>query len=284
MTTFDELLGEAAAAPFTGWDFSWLQERTTNTALPWSYEAEVAARAETANSMLDMGTGGGEWLSEFRPHPRLTLATESYEPNVKVAADRLRPLGIPLLRCEGAPDNYRQDGAPITTAGILPLRDGSLNLVINRHESFRAKEVYRVLVPGGTFVTQQVDRRSHDDLYRLLGLVPPPGPSSWLPLAVRQLTSAGFVVMMARAGEQVQHFGDVGAVAYYLKGVSWAIPGYGWPDFRPLLRAAHETRSLWPFPVRHRRFLIVATKPGRRGLRIGSSNVASLDNYEEATR
>lgn len=274
MTTFDELIGEAVEAPFAGWDFSWLDARTSYTKLPWSYQAEVAARASEAASMLDMGTGGGEWLARFQPRPPRTIATESYPPNVEIAANRLRPLGIPLIYCAGALDNYRQGHSVITTAGVLPFRAGALDLVINRHESFAAEEVYRVLRPGGTFVTQQVDHGSYDDLYRLVGLEPPAGPGSWMRLALRQLTAAGFVVTAARSGEQVQRFGDVGAVAYYLKVNTWALPGHDLTGLRPRLEAAHETENLWPYPVRHRRFLIAATKPDGRGLRIGSAEFA----------
>jgi hypothetical protein len=36
MATFDELVAEATAAPFTGWDFSWLDARSTTEDLPWS--------------------------------------------------------------------------------------------------------------------------------------------------------------------------------------------------------------------------------------------------------
>lgn len=275
MTTFDELIGEASAAPFTGWDFSWLDERTSRrTRLPWSYNAEVAARAGLAASMLDLGTGGGEWLARFPARPRLTVATEAYEPNVRVAADRLRPHGVPVIWYEAAPENERQADTRITTAGVLPFGDDTMDLVISRHESFSAQEVFRVLKRGGTFVTQQVDRGTFDDLYRLLGLAPPPGPASWMRVAARQLAGAGFVVTVSRTGELVRQFPDVAAVAYYLKAVAWAIPGHSPGELRSRLRAAHETENLWPYPVRHRRFLIVAAKPDGRGLRIGAPGLA----------
>lgn len=59
----DALIAEAQAAPFTGWDFSWLNSRSTETSLPWSYADEIAAHTGYASTMLDMGTGGGEFLS-----------------------------------------------------------------------------------------------------------------------------------------------------------------------------------------------------------------------------
>jgi hypothetical protein len=57
---FDELVTEALTAPFSGWDFSWLDRRSWTEPLPWDYSARVAALARNARTMLDLGTGGGE--------------------------------------------------------------------------------------------------------------------------------------------------------------------------------------------------------------------------------
>ena len=43
-------------------------------------------------------------------------------------------------------------------------------LVASRHEAFRPAEVGRVLAPGGTFITDQVDFHSYDGLCTLAGL------------------------------------------------------------------------------------------------------------------
>ena len=258
MATFDELVYEALNAPFTGWDFSWLAARSTPGTLPWSYQRELARRAAAADSMLDMGTGGGERLSRVSPRPRLTVATEAWPPNVPVAAARLRPLGIAVVQDEGAPDNMDQHGTP---HGRLPFRDGAIGLVANRHEAFLAAEVSRVLSPGGVFITQQVDYHSYDDLYLLLGLEIPEQPDSWLPLARQQVHDTGLVVETAVHGEERHMFHDVGAVVYYLRIVSWAIPEFSLDACAAQLRAAHETPELWPVPVRERRFMMVAAKP-----------------------
>jgi hypothetical protein len=169
VATFDELVREALDAPFSGWDFSWLAARSSAGPLPWSYRREVARRATAAGALLDMGTGGGERLS------------------------RLRPLGIPVVQDEGAPDNTGQTG---NDPGRLPFRDGVFGLVANRHEAFRAAEVSRVLAPG-TFITEQVDFHSHDGLCTLAGLDVPQEPDSWLPLARQQVQDAGLAVAAA---------------------------------------------------------------------------------------
>jgi SAM-dependent methyltransferase len=263
MTTFDELVAEALNAPFSGWDFSWLAARSTAGTLPWSYRNEVGRRAATADAMLDMGTGGGEWLAGLSPRPRRTVATEAWPPNVGIAASRLRSLGIPVIQDEGARDNTDPHG---NDRGRLPFRDGAFTLVTSRHEAFRAAEVSRVLAPGGTFVTQQVDFHSYDDLCELLGLEVPPQPESWLPLARQQVADAGLTVLEAARGEQRHEFHDVAAVVYYLRVVSWAIPQYRLDAYASRLRSAHETSAMWPVLVRQRRFLLIAGKPPRVGV------------------
>jgi hypothetical protein len=106
----------------------------------------------------------------------------------------------------------------------LPFRDGAFALVTSRHEAFRAAEVARVLARGGTFITQQVDFHSYNELYALAGLDVPPQPGRWLPLARRQVQDAGLVIPAAARGEQCHELGDIAAVVYYLHVVGWAIP------------------------------------------------------------
>ena len=259
MATFEELVAEAQAAPVSGWDFSWLTARSSSEdPLPWDYRAEVARHAADAESLLDMGTGGGEWLARLAPHPQHTIATEAWPPNVPVAAQRLRQAGIRVVQDEGAADNMAEDPG----RGRLPFRDGAFTLVINKHEAFLAAEVSRVLAPGGAFVSQQVDTRTYDGLYDALGLPVPEGPASWLRLAERQLRDAGLTVRRAEAGEQLDRFADVAAIIYYLRLVSWAVPGFTVERFAGRLRELHDTLAAWPVAVRQHRFLVVATKPG----------------------
>jgi SAM-dependent methyltransferase len=257
---FDELVTEAMTAPFSGWDFSWLDRRSKTDPLPWDYSARVAALAGTARTMLDMGTGGGEALSRLPNHASRTVASEAWPPNVPVAGRRLMPIGIPVIQNEAARDNMDQDGA--NEGGRLPFRDGSLDLICNRHESFLAVEVSRVLVPGGTFVTQQVDYHDNDDLAQLLGIEMPEEPESWIGVAERQVTEAGLVIEEAARADQRIRFDDIAAVVFYLKAISWSIPGYSLEKHRDRLRALYADASAWPVMTSGHRFLLVATKPG----------------------
>ncbi len=257
---FDELVTEALTAPFSGWDFSWLDRRSRTEPLPWDYSARVAALARSARTMLDMGTGGGETLSGLPDRAPRTIATEAWPPNVPVAGRRLLPLGIPVIQSEAARDNMDQNGA--NDGGRLPFRDGSLDLICNRHESFLAPEVSRVLAPGGTFVTQQVDYHDNDDLAQILGIETPEEPDSWIGLAERQVTETGLVIEEAARADQRIRFDDIAAIVFYLKAVSWSIPGYSLEKHRDRLHALYEDTSAWPVVTSGHRFLLAASKPG----------------------
>jgi len=83
--SFSELLEEARTHPVGGWDFSWLGDRMETKPLPWDFSILVDELARGADTMLDLGTGGGEWLASLPHRAQVTVATESWLPNVAVA-------------------------------------------------------------------------------------------------------------------------------------------------------------------------------------------------------
>src|SRR5258708_13228618 len=115
---FDRLLAEAMEAPFSGWDFSWLEGRRVeeeDTETTWDYDERARKRIQSAASLLDLGTGGGERLSRLGPFPPFAVATEAYGPNVPVATRQLQPLGVQVVRphpavhatpCPHRPDRF----------------------------------------------------------------------------------------------------------------------------------------------------------------------------------
>jgi len=188
--------------------------------------------------MLDMGTGGGEWLTALPFRPSHTVATEAWAPNVPVARERLAPLGIHVVQVEGAPDNmlqtFDQDG------GDLPFETGSFDLVVNRHESFLAAEVARVLRPGGSFITQQLGDGVFREFSELLRAGPQLHDPWCLAQAVDQIEKAGLSVMRSAEGREEVTFADVGALAWYIKMVPWTVPGFTIARYRARLGELHE--------------------------------------------
>jgi hypothetical protein len=249
----DELLAEAEATAFRGWDFSQMGDRLVLEPPHWDFSRIVANAAAGATAMLDMGTGGGEWLSSLSTRAPVTVATESWQPNVQVAAVRLNAVGVPVVHAEGATDNHRQEtGDP---AGRLPFRTEAFDLVSNRHESFRADEVARVLHAGGVFLTQQAHSGSKE-FHQLLGMEAPDVREFELDMAVAQLRDAGLSIDEADVGNATTVFADIGSLAWYLRSVPWAVPGFTVGAYRQALLRLHGG----PIRVSSRRFWVRARK------------------------
>ncbi len=72
---------------FQGWDFSYINGRWDDEHIPWDYKKILLSYLKAEHKLLDMGTGGGEFLLTLN-HPFYNTAiTESYPPNVgKTAA------------------------------------------------------------------------------------------------------------------------------------------------------------------------------------------------------
>ncbi len=95
---FDHQIQAALSQELAGWDFTWFNQHTKETPLPWDYRSIVLDRMRGIKNLLDIGTGGGEFLSSLAPLPENTCATEGYPPKVDVARRRLEPLGVRSTR------------------------------------------------------------------------------------------------------------------------------------------------------------------------------------------
>lgn len=199
----------------TGWDFSALTSagRMKETPLPWNYAEIVKMHIPAAQRMLDMGTGGGEFLKTLAPLPAETYATEGYAPNVEIAEANLSPLGVKVV------SGYKDDS--------LPFESAYFDLVINRHEYYVPHEVYRLLKPGGFFITQQVAGNCDESLLTALGKQVPAETKNWcLRSAAKEIEAAGFEILQQEEAAGFTIFADIGAVTSYLKIINWLIEDF----------------------------------------------------------
>ena len=245
---FERLINEAEAQQMSGWDWSHVQGRYVETEPPWNYREQVRACLHTEHSLLDMGTGGGELLESLAPLPHDSWATEGYPPNIAFAQARVGPLGVNVVPIEG---------------DVLPLADASFDLVINRHESFDAREVQRVLRPGGTFITQQVGAQDLIELNEALqDEVRLCCPKWEISSVSTQIETAGLQILVAENAFPEAVFTDIGAVVFFLKVTPWQIPDFNCDRYRERLRLLHQRiLAEGGFRVHCHRFFIVARKP-----------------------
>lgn len=259
---FDELIAEAERQPFSGWDFSYVKDRMIVPPLPWDYLVEVAQRLKRVSTLLDLGTGGGEVLSQLAPFPPRTFATEEYAPNAPIAARRLHPLRAQVVRYEAPMENYAALGPSRANKPGLPFRDSAFDLVIDRHEAYLSVEVFRILRAGGRFMTQQCGGTNFLELNDLLG-IPRPSYEPWcLEAAKAQLQSAGFEHVSGREQVHTTLFRDIGAVVYYLRTVPWQVPDFTVSKHLESLREIHrQIETGGPLKISAHHFLVEAVKP-----------------------
>ncbi|MGW6191095.1 methyltransferase domain-containing protein [Bacillus cereus] len=244
---FSALL-ESAKTNFSGWDFSFISEtgRMNSEPLSWSYGSTAFQLMQRAKSMLDMGTGGGEFLSMLQPFPPTIYATEGYAPNVPIARKKLEPLGVTVVE--------------VTDDTALSFQNGQFDLIMNQHESYAASEVKKILSTNGTFLTQQVGGLDCADLNEQFGTPLNSDFSSWsLKTACNELKENGFTILEAKEEFPLQRFYDVGAVVYYLKAIPWQIPDFTVDSYIEELYHIHEIiLQKGYFDVKQHRFIIKA--------------------------
>lgn len=235
-----------AAAPFEGWDFSYLEGRFVEAAPPWSYLDLARGAVSTASDILDVATGGGEIFASLAPFPGRATAVEGHVPNLPVARRRLEPLRVQVF--EG------------NTRSGMPFADGTFDLVLNRHGGFRAREMHRVLKPGGTFLTQQVGGDNLADLTEVFGSSLP-YPDNTLGRVCDEFVALGCEIRRAEDWRGAVSFADVGAVVYFLKAIPWVVRGFDVERHLDELEALQvmldEGKSL---QFTYTRFLIEAVK------------------------
>jgi len=246
-----EFLISEAERPFSGWDFSYLGNRIRNAPLSWCYMSEILPLIREVDSLLDMGTGGGEFLSLLLPLPKHTSATEGYMSNLPIAKSRLEPLGVKVC--------------PYENDENLPFDDKEFDLIINRHESYSPQEVFRILKPGGSFITQQVGDKNDAQLRLILtDKEELENHVEWnLAHAKKELKNSGFKVEKARESLTLTRIFDVGAIVYYFKAIPWELPHFTVEKYQNKLKIIHErilNNGYIDLEANNHRFFIKARK------------------------
>ena len=240
---------EERIAHIHGWDFSHIAGRyTEQDDLPWDYREVILWHLRPEMKILDIDTGGGEFLLSLgHPHGN-TAATENYPPNVELCREVLLPLGI--------------DFRPADGRGKLPFDHGSFDMVINRHGDFNAEEIWRVLKPGGLFITQQVGAENDRELVELLcGETELPFPEQYRDITEKKFRDAGFEILDGQECFRPIRFFDVGALVWFARVIEWEYPGFSMDTHLDrLLNAQRILEQKGSIDGRIRRFLLVAEK------------------------
>ena len=240
---------EQEIAHIHGWDFSHIDGRyTEDTDFPWDYRQVIGEYLTPEKKLLDIDTGGGEFLLSLGHPYENTAATENYIPNVQLCKEMLLPLGIDFRQADGK--------------GELPYPDNSFHVVIDRHGDFNPREIYRVLKPGGVFITQQVGAENDREIVELLcGKLPLPFPEQYTDKAGEAFRKAGFSVLRQEVCFRPIRFHDVGALVWFARVIPWEFPDFSVDThLEKLLNAQRILEENGCLEGRTHRFLLVAQK------------------------
>ncbi len=240
---------EEDIAHIHGWDFSHIHGRySVGTGLPWDYGALVRGYLTSGLDILDYDTGGGEFLLALKHPYHKTSATEGYPPNVKLCREKLLPLGITFKEC--------------SNPAAIPFEDESFDLVLNRHGSFDAAEIFRLLRPGGMFITEQVGSENDRDLVDMvLPGTDKPFPDLTLEKQRQGFEDAGFQILEAGEAYRPITFYDVGAFVWFARIIEWEFPGFSVDRcFRQLLDMQKTIDQKGEVVGTIHRYMIVAKK------------------------
>lgn len=103
------------------------------------------------------------------------------------------------------------------------------------------EELFRVLKPGGLFITEQIGQRDNRALSRrLLPEYEPPFPGHCLKNAAEAFRGYGFNILYGQEYFPKLRFNDVGALAYFAHIVGWEFPGFSVDRCRRELLALNE--------------------------------------------
>ena len=244
---------EERIAHIHGWDFSHIHGRHfEDTTFPWDYRQVILEHLTPDKKLLDIDTGGGEFLLSLGHPCRNTAATENYPPNVQLCKETLLPLGVDFRQADGN--------------GMLPFPDDSFDVVINRHGDKNPGEIYRVLKPGGVFISQQVGAENDRELVELLcGNVAMPFRNQYGDLAAAQLEDTGFSILRKEECFRPIRFFDVGALVWFARIISWEFPGFSVDSHLENLQNAQRIIAQNSYVEgKTHRFFLMAQKP-RKG-------------------
>ena len=146
--------------------------------------------------------------------------------------------------------------------GALPFEDESFDLIINRHGSFDAGELLRILKKGGFFLTQQVGALNDRELVEfLLPEAPIPFPENDLAQQSELLRNTGFTMIEQDEAFRPISFSDTGALIWFAKIIEWEFTGFSVERcFSQLLEIEKKIRDNGNVSGRIHRFYLIAQK------------------------
>lgn len=138
------------------WDFSKIEYEKEQID-KWDFFEEIAKWVNKKSICLDLGTGGGEKLTEFYPKCEKIIGIDVSENMIKTAKFNLEKSGRKDIELK------------VMNNTILEFENESFDLVSARHTVINAKEIHRILRKGGKLIVEGIDKKDCIELKDFFG-------------------------------------------------------------------------------------------------------------------
>lgn len=233
-----------------GWDFSRL--KCTSEGETWDFYEEVKKLCRPNYKLLDIGTGGGEKILALADSLREIVGIDISAGMIKTAQNNLRTAAVSNVNF------FVRDAAKTG----LPAEN--FNVVSCRHSDFSPAEVFRLLVPGGIFMTQQVGEVDKINIKEFFGRGQSYQVADGTAAAAyrRGLQTAGFNDIDIKNYDAAEYYHRPEDLLFLLKHTP-IIPDFGKApdDFSRLAEFIRQNTTPRGIRTNSRRYLLVARKP-----------------------
>jgi SAM-dependent methyltransferase len=248
MTPFDDRAFYEKAGTCNGWDFS--KVNCVSAGTPTDLYAEVRKLCKKSDLLLDIGAGGGEAVLATAEAVLLVVGIDRSRAMIDTAMKNGAESGLPNVRFLWM------------DADKLEFPESLFQLVSCRHSPFSAREIARVLVKGGTFLTQQVSETDKANLKQAFGRGQGFGmkPGGLKQRYLTELREAGFRDIRALDWSVTEYYQTAEDLMFLLKHTP-IIPDFGQTeeDFLILRQFVQENQTEQGIRTTSDRFLLIST-------------------------
>ncbi|MCQ0955853.1 class I SAM-dependent methyltransferase [Bacillus cereus] len=232
-----------------GWDFSKIKCETVGDS--WDFYGEVKERCELSDTLLDVGTGGGENVLNIASSAKLLIGIDNSNGMIETAQSNFKKSGVQNV------EFFQMDSEALT------FPPAHFDIASSCHAPFIASELAKVMKQGAFFLTQQVSEHDKLNLKEAFGRGQCFGErdGTLKEKYMRELISAGFEVVQVREYDVTNYYSTTEDLIFLLKHTP-IIPNFGEEeeDFNILQKFIKSNSSEKGIRTNSKRFMIIAVK------------------------
>ncbi|KXY70832.1 class I SAM-dependent methyltransferase [Bacillus anthracis] len=232
-----------------GWDFSKIKCETVGDT--WDFYGEVKERCKLTDTLLDVGTGGGENVLNIASSAKLLIGIDNSNGMIETAYSNLKISGVKNV------EFFQMNSEALTFPPV------HFDIASSCHAPFIASELANVMKQGAFFLTQQVSEHDKLNLKEAFGRGQCLGERDGIlkEKYMSELISAGFEVVQVREYDVTDYYSMPEDLIFLLKHTP-IIPNFGEEeeDFNILQKFIKANSSEKGIRTNSKRFMIIAVK------------------------